>query len=145
MNHSLNLSNLQAGTTYRYIVESTDQYGNTVKSQAGFFTTQQNPDGSPPNVNFFKPIKGVFPHSFELIAEDPAGIGKVEFYMHDTLVYNDYSGPYILALNPSENGRIWPKDSPTSTFAWFATTWRNQRRIMTKLCLELENALENIV
>ncbi len=100
--HTLTLSNLFAGTTYRYIAESTDNYGNTVQSRAGFFTTRENPDGSNPQVNFFKPIKGDFPHTFELIAEDPSGIGKVEFYVDDTLVFTDYSKPYILDIDPNE-------------------------------------------
>ena len=100
--HSLTLYDLEAFTTYSYMVISTDPNGNTAESDENFFTTPAEPDRISPKLRLVAPeiIRG--PTVIKAEATDNIGVSYVEFYLNKVYQHTDYSYEFEWLFDPSD-------------------------------------------
>jgi ELWxxDGT repeat protein len=101
--HLVALEDLQPATTYHYSVVSTDESGNTVESEAGFFRTDPAPDDTPPVIAGVQISRGAGDLLFYTVAADVSdntGVDRVEFFLDGVLVCTDYAAPFDCQLAP---------------------------------------------
>ncbi len=104
--HEIGLSNLKAGQTYQYVVESADAAGNMVRSEVGVFRTLAPADTQAPKMTSLASVGDGLPMQFSAEASDNIGVDRVEFYMDKDgrHIQTDYSAPFSCLLNPQYLG-----------------------------------------
>ena len=90
--HQVILEGLEPSATYRLMVRSTDESGNSAASDVLRFETLPLPDDDDPIVTVLEPglCRGWV--TVRALATDDRGVERVEFYVGDELVFTDYSG-----------------------------------------------------
>ena len=97
--HELVLGDLSPSTTYRYIVESTDDGGAVVLSKEGYFETPPAYDVEKPTVAFSLPEEDMRKQKFKVDASDNLGVARVEFLIDNEYAFTDYSAPYEMPID----------------------------------------------
>lgn len=92
--HCLKLANLQPGTTYHFMVESTDSAGNRATSRRLSFQTLPPPDEKKPSLSLRLPrqLSGRVLISAE--AKDNTGVDLVVFSLDGKPMHTDFSPPF---------------------------------------------------
>ena len=100
--HSIKLTNLDSGATYHFIVESSDNSGNMVRSQDFSFQTLPSTDNTNPSLLLQLPdnLSGIVDISAD--ASDNVGVDRVIFYCDGEQMYTDYSAPYKCKLDSKD-------------------------------------------
>ena len=91
--HQMTLSSLEPSTLYHYKVRSTDAGGYQRHSEEDFFETAPSPDDQAPTVSSLSFRREGLLDRYKIWVPftDTTGIGRVEFYLGDTLIGTDYS------------------------------------------------------
>lgn len=98
-NHTLHLTDLETGTTYRYRAYSFDGSGNLVESAVHTFETAAADDTTDPTVNLIDPglVRGAV--VITATASDDGLLERVVFYLNGDPVFTDYTAPFELPLD----------------------------------------------
>jgi len=104
--HAVNLTGLEPGSVYHFIVESWDPHENRVTSPEIFFETPPLTDSEPPELWILDAGTSVGLSKIKVEAWDNRGIEKVTFSLDDNLLFTDYSPPWEFILNTTryDNG-----------------------------------------
>jgi hypothetical protein len=104
--HRIVIGNLNVGTTYSLIVESTDSCGNIARSRTLVFETLPPHDIEAPSVMLVLPARLARVVNVTATVSDNVGISRIVFYVNGIARLTDYDEPYVLELNTSlyQNG-----------------------------------------
>jgi hypothetical protein len=100
--HAIKLLDLDAHTTYHFIVQSADTYGNTAQSEEKTFETMAVSDNIIPTIlmeSIPSAVQGKL--NIQPAVSDDTGIEKVEYSIDGALLFTAYSPPYTLPLDTS--------------------------------------------
>jgi hypothetical protein len=92
--HGINLTGLEPGTIYQFIVESRDKAGNIVRSRPMFFVTRAAEDKENPSVFLTLPSNLAGKKTVEVTAQDNMTVSKVIFLVDGKPVFTDYAAPF---------------------------------------------------
>jgi len=100
--HQVGIIDLEASTTYRFSVQSSDASGNAVESAAATFRTSPAPDYANPSV--WITDTGTWEGTVIVAAQatDNTGVEKVEFFLDDRLILTDYTAPYLVPVDSTQ-------------------------------------------
>ncbi len=100
--HTLMLTNLDAATTYRYIVRSTDSRSNTVTSTERFFQTLEEPAGGFLVTNLMPLGDFMIPNAFGI--EATGCIDRVDFFIDGRFFGSAFGAAREALFNPESIG-----------------------------------------
>ncbi len=101
--HSIQVKGLNPSTVYAFYVESSDDAGNSVRSETFTLITPPTYDSSPPKIHGYHKTEAGGHPLFRLNASDDSGIRRVEFRANGALLGTDYSSPYEIPLDEEES------------------------------------------
>jgi hypothetical protein len=97
--HVVELSGLQAFTTYHYRVDSRDAFGNAVQSSDLAFHTMPALDLIDPVILFDPPATITATVTMTSTVTDEGGVSRVVYFVDGLRAFTDYSSPYRFVLD----------------------------------------------
>ncbi|MDD4924115.1 MAG: C25 family cysteine peptidase [Dehalococcoidales bacterium] len=92
--HSITLTGLYSGTSYNFVVYSSDITGNETSSKSFRFTTKTTTDKQVPHLSLNLPDNLAGQPLIKADATDDGKIDRVVFYLNGIPVFTDYSAPF---------------------------------------------------
>ncbi len=138
--HWMMLTNLDAATTYRYLVRSTDRHSNTVSSTEHFFETLAEPGGGFLVTNLMPLGEFAIPNAFGI--EATGCIDRIDFFINGLFFGSAFGAAREALFNPESIGLnildlvgshviMARAYSDTQEMAMVSTTWNFFRNCQT--------------